>query len=332
VATGESNHDKAFKALMKEPGALEALLRERLPPALVRRFVGPPVQVSETFVDQALRSSFADVVARVRLDGDEETVVYCLIEHKRTAGRQVFVQLLRYLANLYEHLERQAKGRKVPPVVAMLIYNGATRWAGPTRFRELLDVDNALAPLVLDFGVVVLDLGATDHADVAKHPTLRAGLLALKVALLEGLEARRALLREVFLTPPGEWTRELFVQYLLNVGGRELEPVVRAAEAEAAQEPHMQTIAEYYVSKGVRRGMSKGLKKGIEKGIEKGRVEGRVEGRLEGLRLALTSVLTRRFKKVPARVTAKLAEADEAALQRWHERAIDAASLDAVFK
>jgi hypothetical protein len=166
VATGEGNHDKAFKALMKEPGALDALLRERLPQ--------------------------------------------------------------------------------------------------------------------------VLDLGSTDHADVAKHPTLRAGLLALKVALLEELEAKRAMMMEVLRAP--------------------------AAEAEAAKEPQVQTIAEYYVSKSVRKGMSKGLRRGLEKGLEEGLEKGRVEGRVEG------------------RVAARLSEGDATSLQRWFDKAIDAKSLDAVFK
>ena len=47
-------HDKAFKKLLKERGAAEALLRERLPPSLVARFAGPPEHVSESFVDDAL--------------------------------------------------------------------------------------------------------------------------------------------------------------------------------------------------------------------------------------------------------------------------------------
>jgi flagellar biosynthesis/type III secretory pathway protein FliH len=98
----------------------------------------------------------------------------------------------------------------------------------------------------------------------------------------------------------------------------------------------VQTIAEYYVSKGVRKGMSKGLRRGLEKGLEegleKGLEKGRVEGRVEGLRQALADLLTRRFKKLPPRVAARLAEGDATSLQRWFDKAIDAKSIDAVFK
>ena len=45
-------HDKAFKMLLKEEGAAEALLRERLPGELVARFAGrPPMQVKRLTVD-----------------------------------------------------------------------------------------------------------------------------------------------------------------------------------------------------------------------------------------------------------------------------------------
>jgi len=71
-------HDKAFRKLMKEEGAAEALLRERLPHALVSRFAGPPEQSSESFIDEALRGAVADVVLRVPLTGGGEASVYCL--------------------------------------------------------------------------------------------------------------------------------------------------------------------------------------------------------------------------------------------------------------
>jgi hypothetical protein len=112
------NHDKAFKALMKEPGALEALLRERLPRALVRRFAGPPTRLSESFVEPALRETIADLVVRVPLKGGDAAFVYCVVEHKRTPDRRVLLQVLRSMTGLYAKA-KWVRG-KLPPVVSLV--------------------------------------------------------------------------------------------------------------------------------------------------------------------------------------------------------------------
>jgi predicted transposase/invertase (TIGR01784 family) len=329
------HHDQAFRALLNEPGALEALLRERLPPEVVQRFAGAPVKAAESLVDRALRAHFADVVAQVPLQGGEQAWVFVLIEHKRKPGRQVLVQLLRYMTNLYERFERQAKGGKLPAILCLVVYNGETRWTGPTRFSELLDVDGPLGALVLDFPVVVVDLGAEASATLAKHPALKGGLLALKAAAAVGAEQRR-IAREAFrLFADDEWTRDLYLRYLGHVGGKKMEStLMRAAREELrpGEENAVQTLVENWLSQGRRQGRRQGLTQGLTRGLEQGRTQGLEQGRAEALREVVTALLTKRFKKVPAKLKARLADADAKTLQRWFDAAYDAPSIEAVFK
>jgi hypothetical protein len=63
-----------------------------------------------------------------------------------------------------------------------------------------------------------------------------------------------------------------------------------------------------------------------------GRTQGLEEGRAEALREVVTALLTKRFKKVPAKLKARLADADAKTLQRWFDAAYDAPSIEAVFK
>jgi len=93
----------------------------------------------------------------------------------------------------------------------------------------------------------------------------------------------------------------------------------------------MRTINQYLEELGRRKGLRAGLKRGLKKGLEKGRQEGREQGREEALRLAVGRVLRRRFKKIPATVDEKLAQADAAMLERWLDSAVEARSLRAVF-
>jgi flagellar biosynthesis/type III secretory pathway protein FliH len=112
--------------------------------------------------------------------------------------------------------------------------------------------------------------------------------------------------------------------------------MLRRALQSGSEEKQMVGVINEFIEeigrkKGLREGRKKWLEKGIEKGIEKGREEGIEKGREEALRHALTSVLTKRFKKVPDSVAAKVASADARTLQAWLDAAILARSLRSVF-
>lgn len=317
-------HDKAFRRLMKEDGAAEALLRERLPRGLVRRFAGPPEQLSESFIDEKLDGQVADVVFRVPLRGGTHAFVYCLVEHKRTEDRFVLVQVLRYLTALYDQLSRTKGLTSLPAVVPLLVFNGERRWRGPRRFSELIDAPPATKRLTIDFEVVVIDLGAESIDHVAKHPTLRGGLLGLKAAATRK-EELPSVLTPMFQSLAHEpSTLALFVRYLTDVAGRNTLPLIQQAseQQEVGKEKVMQTISEFLQAKGYRKGarhLAARTKAARGQGVE------------EGLRVSLARVLTKRFKRVPPTVQQRLDAADAPTLTRWLDAALDAKSLKAVF-
>jgi hypothetical protein len=176
---------------MAEDGVAEALVRERLPPALVRRIVGPPERLPESFIDESLRASVADLVLRCRLRGGRVAYVYCVVEHKRTHERFALIQVLRYLTMAYARLfKERRRERTLPNVIALLVYNGSARWRGPRRFTELTRPPPSLRRYSLDFEVVLLDVGAVPNAQLSKHRTLRAGLLAFKASTVAAEHSR----------------------------------------------------------------------------------------------------------------------------------------------
>ncbi len=309
---------------MKEEGAAEALLRERLPPATVRRFAGPPEALPESFVDETLRGSVADLLLRVPLRGGEETFVYFLLEHKRTDGAAVMLQLLRYLAQIYERLARTHRGRALPPVVPIIVYNGDRTWKGPRRFSDLLETTRELKHLTVDFGVVLVDLGAEPIEHLSAHRTLRGGLLGLRVAAVGPRDQEALIHRAIAALAHDPSTLRLFLRYLVQVAERTALPVLwRAIEEEQdGKDQRMQTIAEYLESKGFRRGERKGL--------AKGRAEGREQER-EAMRAVVRRALKRHFKRLSAATEAKLTSADTGMLASWLERLPDARSIRDVF-
>lgn len=322
------SHDKVFRRLMKEKGVAEALLRERLPRELVARFAGPPELLSESFVDAALRQHFADLVLRVRLKGGKRAIVYCVVEHKRTEGAFALVQVLRYVTALYAQLARTSR-RPLPAVVPMVIYNGERPWKGPRRFSDLLDASKQVKRLTVDFELVLVDVGRESASALSAHPTLRGGLLGLKAAATPVTHLQAVISQMLAALAHDESTLRLFLHYLMSVAGRDALPFVeRAAKQQRdGKETTMQTISEFLESRGYRRGRRQGHRQGLEQGLERGREEGLEEG----LRVAIRRVLVKRFKRVTLSVEQKLEAADAATLTRWHDLAITAKSLKAVF-
>jgi predicted transposase/invertase (TIGR01784 family) len=316
---------------MAEDGVAEALLRERLPRRFARELAGPPTRLSEQFVSKKLRGSVADLVLEAPLRGGEPLTVCCLVEHKRTNEARLLFQVVGYMVALYERL--LAEGRKaLPPIVALVVYNGTTRWRGPRRLSQLVKTPAWLRRYALDFEVIVVDVGAEPVEKLSRHRTLKGGLVALKVATVKHAKWQRFLNEVVLALRPEGSTLDTFVSYLEGVVGKRGLPMLRRALQSGSEEKQMVGVINEFIEEiGRKKGLREGRKKWLEKGREEGIEKGIERGREEALRQALTSVLTKRFKKVPDSVAAKVASADARTLQGWLDAAILARSLRSVF-
>lgn len=324
-------HDKAFRRLLKAPGAAEALVRERLPKRLTRRMVGPPVLLSESFVDDSLKGSVADAVFRVPLEGAADAFVYCVVEHKSLPEPRALVQVLRYLSAVYAWLDDKTAHGALPLVIPLLVYSGHRPWSGARRFRELLQVTPSLAALTLDFGVVMVDVAAEPLDALSRHPILKGGLLALRAATTPVPELE-PVVDGMLHSLSDESTLNFVLQYLLEVmasdGLAVLDKSVRKHEQKG---PQMQTIAQYLDARGYRRGRRQGRAQGREEGRVRGHEEGRAQGREEGLRESLRMLLVKRFKRLAPKYEALLGAADFETLNRWFDAALSAKSVKDVF-
>ena len=298
----EITHDGFFKALMEEPGTAGALLRERLPEEVVRHLApGEPELVDGSFIDEELRESRSDRLYRMALLSDP----------------RVGLQLLRYLARIWERLDREAHGRgRLPPIVPLVVYHGAGRWNAPARFVETLEAAEALRPHLLDFPIRVMDVGKIEDDHLSRDRRLRVGLLLLKYATRTDagkvVEILTGLLVEMNGLPPELFERSW--RYIVGAYGpldvEMLSEALRRAMPE--KEEQMLSIA-------------------ARQWLAEGRAEGRAQGQAEGQAKALERVLLKRFGKIPSVFREAMASADIAQLDAWIERAIDADSIEAVF-
>jgi predicted transposase YdaD len=308
MGEADKPHDAFFKSLLEVPGVAQALLRERLPPEVVRVLADePPEERPGSFIDADLRASQSDKLFVARTRGGRPAYVYCLVEHKSTPDRDVALQLLRYQTRIWER--DAAEGQPLLPIFALVVYNGRTRWRIPARFSALFDVEAALLPLLLDFPFGVLDLGAVDDLKLGEEPSLRGGLLGLKYGTRT--EAQVRMLTTVlrgYLGPDG-LPRPALVSYVIRAWRSIRKERVLEALSEVApgREAEMTAYEEF---------------------VEEGRVKGQAEGRAS-VTAVLRGVLAARFPPITAELERRLEVADLSTLQRWAIAALTAPSVEA---
>ena len=123
-----SPHDDLLKSTLAIRSQAMAFLQQFMPPAISEGLDYSTLSRDpDSYVDEQLRSHFIDVVYSCRWKGSREDVkVSFLLEHKSYLPKNIHLQLLRYLWNVYE--KQQKKGGKLNPVIPVVIYHGRKPW------------------------------------------------------------------------------------------------------------------------------------------------------------------------------------------------------------
>ena len=141
-----NHHDRLFRYVFSQPEHAEGELRLLLPAEVSARIDWSTLRVEPTsVVDAALADTRSDVLFSARLD-DRELYLYLLLEHQSTADAWMPLRLLGYMLRIWEgYLEKHPDAKKLPAIVPMLLSHSDGGWSAPLAFRELLDLDAALA-------------------------------------------------------------------------------------------------------------------------------------------------------------------------------------------
>jgi predicted transposase YdaD len=315
MATPSNPHDHLFRALLDDPERARTLLRDYLPDGIVRHFAdAPPEPVAGSFVDDALRGSQSDRLFRVHLTSGRAAYVYALLEHKSAPDLRTPVQLLSYMARIWQrHLagtETPAgEARRLPPIIPLVVYHGRAPWTVPTAVIDAVAADDALRPYLRDFRYVLAETREVPYDDLASERALRAGLAALTYAF--GRKVTTAILaRLVRDLPDGHPLQRQVLEYITQVYDV-TEDTFRAAIRDARPEQEeslMATLAEQWK--------------------QEGRQEGKTEGKAEGKAETVLEILEARFGAIDPARRERVMRMSAPELSRLSARAITAPTLD----
>ena len=325
-----ADHDHSYKLLFSHAemvrDLLEGFVKE---PWLEQLDYGSLERVASSYVSDDLRERSDDVVWRVRW-GAAWIYVYLLLEFQSTVERYMAVRLHTYVGLLYQdliHSKQLGSAGLLPPVLAIVLYNGASRWNAPQELTSLMQPGpRELERYQPQSSYLVIDEGRYSESELKPLRNLVAALFRLENSrsYAEVLAVVRSLLE--WLTHPEQNSlRRAFVVWINRVilsrtPGVAVERVEDLEAMGTLLETRMKQWEEEW------------LRQGLEQGREQGREEGREEGVREGEARMLHRQLRQRFGELPSWVTARLRDAEPEQLERWAERLLEVESLESLFE
>jgi predicted transposase YdaD len=333
-AAGESPsqpHDGFFKSIFSDPVHAAAELRAILPDRVARHIDWDSLQaVHASFVDAALSQRHGDLMFSARLVEGHEVYLWLLFEHQSTIDRWMPLRMLEMVVEFLKGWRKEhPEALRLPAILPIVLYQGATPWTAPRTLAELYDLsDQALRDLsefLLSLRFVLDDLRVTPDDALMERPVddlVRVALVVMKHVTSERVLDLLARLREeivrLLATEHGRIGLSGIVWYIECVHPelnrfdilRHLGPVV-GPEITKTMESYEETLKRMWIEKHTRLA--------------------RNEGKQEGQQELLLRLLARRFGALPEAVTAQVMNAGREELECWSDRILDAASLDDVF-
>ncbi len=313
-------HDPVYRRIFNRAQIMEEILR---------RFVTGPwaahldfstlAPVPADFIAKYLKKYEADVIWRVRYGpgNDDWCFVFVLMELQSSVQRFMALRLLGYVLRLCEalldhgrHLAARRPRRLLPPVLAVVLYNGEKPWTAPLSLAKLFKEVEGLTPP--DFRYVVLDVNRYKPEELRPVEDVTSGVFLMEQA--EDLTELQTALDELedVVDDPGlaEDIASLVSDLAIKL------------ELSAEEIPRVRTFEEARMS----------LLQRAEKWTQQWMAEGEAKGQRLGMARTLKNLIQRRFGDLPAGIVDRIDRAEVDTIERWSYRVLDATSLEDVFR
>ena len=200
-------YDTLFRTAFEKPETAKELTLLLVPQTHAGRLAGARVTVEpESLVDDQARTHRTDLLLEFtwppRTAGKSATrsaYVYVLYEHKSYRYRWVTVQLLRYMATIWQRLVTEGEQHHdavLPEILPVVLYHGEERWDAPLQFAELI-ANGPDSPHVPHYRPVFVDLTTIPDDQITGSLRAVLGLVALKYSRLQLKQAAMDRLTEL---------------------------------------------------------------------------------------------------------------------------------------
>ena len=235
----------------------------------------------ESYISKELKENIADLLYKVNIN-DKEGYVCFLFEHKSYPDREVILQILRYMIEIWESKIRADKeARKegateltgdfeLPIIIPLVVYHHKTTWKVKRSLGEMLkDYDKfpeEMKKYVPNFEYILFDLKHDKQKQMGLRPEYKILVTALNRIRYAPKEETYEIVQEALRIIDELPHKDIMTYYVENL------MLYALSVATGVTEEEMRRVAGEVSVKGGELVMS---------AAEKIRLEGRLEGRLE---------------------------------------------------
>ena len=226
-----------------------------------------------------------------------------------------------YVGLLYQDLIRRSDvlpGKRLPPVLPIVLYNGASKWTSATDIADLIPrAPGLVADYLPQLKYLLIEQNRyTDETLVTMRNLVAAIIRVEQPPDSKALFALIDVLNDWLADNPE--LRKVFAVWIRAVVLRRSKHAVVLPKIDDLKELKM-TLAERFETWA-----EEFEQRGIEKGIEQGIIKGET--------LLLQRLLVKRFGPLPDDVVHQISQASVAQVYAWADRVLDAQSLDDVLR
>ena len=279
-------HDQNFKVSLSNIEVAKEFLKIHLPRQVFKTIKLNTLSICQnSYITPDLQEHLSDVLYKAKTINNKDCYTYLLIEHQSTATWDMPIRILQYQLSIIDsHLKQYPTQKKIPIVVALMIYNGhKSPYPYTLNIFDLFN-DVELAKKTFVKPAHLIDLTMMPDEKIKKHNLV--GLLEfaqkhvrdrkfLKQAtetltqILNGLKAY--INTDGLIEDNNSWLKNYihsnlhYLYYFANI----------INEQEFAEK--LETV-DFIKREKIMGVLARKIEQqGIEKGIEKGRVEGKIE-------------------------------------------------------
>ena len=325
----EHGHDRGYRGLFLFARMVRDLLTEYVRQSLLRDAdLARLERVPNSFIGRRLSKREGDVIWRAPFHG-ASLYLYFPFEFQSTVQRFMAVRAMQYQSLVFEELIRRKEltdDGNLPPVLVIVLYNGAERWTAPRDVADLVELPAGMEEYRTSVRYVLLDQNVM-ATDAAPSDNIAAALVKMeKSRTPEELRTAVESLTEVLSIPEDEGLRRTFADWLRMVllprrmPGVEM-PAVN--DLEGVRSMLAERVLEW-TEQWKQEGMDQGLKQGMDQGLK--------QGFKTGESALLLRLMDRKFGPLSERVRQRVASADAETLLMWGDRVLDAARIEDVIR
>ena len=161
-------HDDLFKAVFSITSEVVAFSKLYLPKFISKNLNYETLKIEPTtYVGENLKQYFSDIIYSVKWKDGKSLQLSFLLEHKSYVPRNIYLQLHRYLTEIYNH--QDAENKQLQLIIPIVIYHGNDAWV-KRDFSDYFDLpDDNLRQYVPNLFYELIDLNKISDDLIINH-------------------------------------------------------------------------------------------------------------------------------------------------------------------